>query len=78
MSIQEQLTGDLKDAMKSGDTLTKDTVRLIRAAIQNAEMKKGEHLLDEFRKTHTYNNNKDTEIPLLPKITTAEMALGDT
>jgi uncharacterized protein YqeY len=38
MSIQDQLTEDLKAAMKSGDTLTKDTVRLIRAAIQNAEL----------------------------------------
>lgn len=38
MSIQDQLTEDLKTAMKSGDTLTKDTVRLIRAAIQNAEL----------------------------------------
>jgi uncharacterized protein YqeY len=38
MSIQDHLTEDLKAAMKSGDTLTKDTVRLIRAAIQNAEL----------------------------------------
>lgn len=38
MSIQEQLTDDLKAAMKAGDALTKDTVRLIRAAIQNAEL----------------------------------------
>ena len=38
MSIQEQLTEDLKVSMKAGDTLTKDTVRLIRAAIQNAEL----------------------------------------
>ncbi|MDA1036531.1 MAG: GatB/YqeY domain-containing protein [Chloroflexi bacterium] len=40
MSIQEQLADDLKVAMKSGDTLTKDTVRLIRAAFQNAALEK--------------------------------------
>ena len=38
MSLQEQLTDDLKTAMKAGDVVTKDTVRLIRSAIQNAEL----------------------------------------
>lgn len=36
MSTQEQLTADLKAAMKNGDTVTKDTIRMIKAAIQNA------------------------------------------
>jgi uncharacterized protein YqeY len=36
MSTQEQLTEDLKAAMKSGDTITKDTIRMIKAVIQNA------------------------------------------
>ena len=40
MTIQEQLNDDLKAAMKGGDTVTKDTVRLIKAAIQNAEIEK--------------------------------------
>ena len=40
MSIQDQLTDDLKNAMKSGDATTKDTVRLIRSAVQNAEIEK--------------------------------------
>ena len=40
MSIQDQLTEDLKNAMKSGDAITKDTVRLIRSAVQNAEIEK--------------------------------------
>jgi uncharacterized protein YqeY len=40
MSIQDQLIEDLKTAMKSGDTVTKDTVRLIRSAIKNAEIEK--------------------------------------
>ena len=40
MSVQDQLTEDLKNAMKSGDIITKDTVRLIRSAVQNAEIEK--------------------------------------
>lgn len=40
MSIQDELTADLKNAMKSGDAITKDTVRLIRSAVQNAEIEK--------------------------------------
>ena len=44
MSVQEQLTDDLKTAMKAGDVVTKDTVRLMRSAIQNAELEKGDTL----------------------------------
>ena len=40
MPIQEQLTEDLKTAMKAQDLITKDTVRLIRAAMKNAEIEK--------------------------------------
>lgn len=36
MSTLDQLNEDLKSAMKSGDTLTKDTIRMIKAAVQNA------------------------------------------
>jgi uncharacterized protein len=47
MSTQDQLTDDLKVAMKSGDTLTKDTIRMIKAAIQNATIaSKGDSLDD--------------------------------
>ena len=46
MPIQDQLTEDLKTAMKAQDVVTKDTVRLIRAAIKNAEIEKGA-VLDE-------------------------------
>ena len=47
MSTQEQLTEDLKVAMKSGDTITKDTIRMIKAALQNATLAaKGEPLDD--------------------------------
>ena len=47
MPIQEQLIEDLKTAMKAQDLITKDTVRLIRAAMKNAEIEKGKELDDE-------------------------------
>jgi uncharacterized protein YqeY len=40
MSLLEQLNEDLKRAMKAKDEVTKDTVRLIKAAVQNAEIEK--------------------------------------
>lgn len=46
MSIQEQLNEDMKAAMKSQDEITKNTVRLIRSAIRNAEIEKGNALDD--------------------------------
>ena len=47
MPIQEQLNEDLKTAMKAQDLITKDTVRLIRAAMKNAEIEKRKELDDE-------------------------------
>jgi uncharacterized protein YqeY len=38
MSLKEQLTKDLQDAMRSGDELKKSTIRMVRAAIKNAEI----------------------------------------
>ena len=46
MSIKQRLDDDLKAAMKGGDTLTRDTVRLIRAAVLNREKDKGGALDD--------------------------------
>ena len=40
MSLLAQLNEDLKRAMKAKDEVTKDTVRLIKAAVQNAEIEK--------------------------------------
>jgi uncharacterized protein YqeY len=48
MSTQEQLTEDLKAAMKSGDTITKDTIRMIKAAIQNATIAAEDTELDDI------------------------------
>lgn len=46
MSIAERLAEDLKSAMKARDETEKGAIRLMRAAIQNAEIEKG-RALDE-------------------------------
>ncbi len=47
MDIKTQLTNDLKEAMKSGDAVRKETVRLLRGAIKNAEIDAGHPFSDE-------------------------------
>jgi len=46
MSLREQLTEDMKSAMRSGDTLRRDTVRMALNAIVYAEKAKGKTLDD--------------------------------
>jgi len=52
--VQQRLTEDLKTAMKSGDELRRETLRMALAAIQNRELEKGalgdEEVLDILRK----------------------------
>ncbi len=40
MALKEKITADLKDAMRSGNTLLRDTLRLIDSAIKNSEIEK--------------------------------------
>lgn len=40
MNLKEQITADLKGAMKSGDTKKRDTLRLLDSAIKNTEIEK--------------------------------------
>lgn len=40
MSLKEQIISDLKAAMKSGDSLRRDTLRLLDSAIKNSEIEK--------------------------------------
>jgi len=49
MSLKEKITGDLKEALKSGDLLRRDTLRLLFSAIKNSEIekKKKEEGLDD-------------------------------
>ena len=38
--LKQRITDDMKAAMKSGDTLKRDTLRMLGAAIKNAEIEK--------------------------------------
>ena len=40
MNLKEKIISDLKDAMKSGDTTKRDTLRLLDNAIKNTEIEK--------------------------------------
>jgi uncharacterized protein YqeY len=44
--LQQKLTDDLKQAMKAGDTLKRSVIRLVMAAIKNAEIAKQKALED--------------------------------
>jgi uncharacterized protein len=46
MTLKDQLMEDLKDAMRSGDELRKQTIRMARAAIKNTEINKMAELDD--------------------------------
>ena len=46
MAIKEELTNALKDAMKSKDTIKKNTIRMILSSIKNKEIDTGEPLND--------------------------------
>jgi uncharacterized protein YqeY len=44
MKIQDKLLQDMKSAIKSGDKVTLETIRMLRADIKNASISKGEDL----------------------------------
>ena len=46
MSLFETLQSDLKDAMRSGDTLRRDTLRLLISACKNQRIELGRELKD--------------------------------
>ncbi len=47
MSLKDRLAEDLKQAMRQGDERRKSTIRLVRAAITNAKIERGEELGDD-------------------------------
>ena len=47
MNLKDRLTEDLKQAMRQGDERRKSTIRLVRAAITNAEIERGQELGDD-------------------------------
>ncbi|MGC8837543.1 MAG: GatB/YqeY domain-containing protein [Anaerolineae bacterium] len=44
MGLLEQLNEDLKEALRAQDQLRKDTIRMVKAAIRNAEVERGRAL----------------------------------
>ena len=46
MVMREQIENDMKAAMRSGDTLTRDTLRLVIAALKNARIEVGAELTE--------------------------------
>jgi uncharacterized protein YqeY len=47
MTISQRLTDDLKSAMRAGDTVRRDVIRLVLAAMKNAELVKNGPLTPE-------------------------------
>lgn len=47
MSLQDRIGGDLKDAMRAGDVLRRETLRMALAALKNKRIEIGEDLSDE-------------------------------
>ncbi|MFQ5823613.1 MAG: GatB/YqeY domain-containing protein [bacterium] len=47
MGLQEQLIGDLNAAMKAGDTVRLNTIRLIRAQLKDTQIAKGQNLTED-------------------------------
>lgn len=47
MSLSEQLSNDLKDAMKAKDKVRLSVIRMVRAAVKNKEIDTGSPLTDE-------------------------------
>ncbi len=47
MSLSDKIMDDLKDAMKSGDPVRKNVLRLLKSQIRNKEIELGDHLTED-------------------------------
>lgn len=47
ITLRQRLESDMKNAMRSGDVLTRDTVRFVLAALKNAEIDRGGPISDK-------------------------------
>ena len=47
MSLKERITSDMTSAMKAKDALRTSTLRMVKAAVKNREIEKGEELSDD-------------------------------
>jgi uncharacterized protein YqeY len=43
VTLQERLIGEMKEAMKTGDTLKVSVIRMLRSSIKNKEIEKGKN-----------------------------------
>jgi uncharacterized protein YqeY len=75
MSIQQRLADDLKDAMRANDGIRKDAIRMLRAAIQNAEIAV-QHKLDDAQVQQLVKSDikhREEAVELLRKANRAEL-----
>ena len=47
MSLQERIQADLKDAMRAGDELRRDTLRMVISGLKNRRIEVGEDLTEQ-------------------------------
>lgn len=47
MTLKERITNDMTTAMKAKDALRTSTLRMVKAAVKNREIEKGEELSDD-------------------------------
>ena len=47
MDVEQRLTDDLKDAMRSGDTERREAIRMLRAALKNEQIALGHPLSEQ-------------------------------
>jgi len=52
MSLQEQLSSDLKEAMRSGDAVRRTVIRSVMTAIKETEQRRREELVQKALKKH--------------------------
>ena len=75
MNLQERLASDLNDAMRAKDSLRKDALRMVRAALQNAEIEV-QHQLNEQEVQQLINRDikhREEAILLLRKANRLEL-----
>jgi uncharacterized protein YqeY len=57
--LKSQLNEDLKQALRTGDKVKLSVIRLVLAAIKNAEMARQEKLMSGFLREHQVTSNDD-------------------
>lgn len=63
MSLQERLTNDLKEALRSGDATRRTVIRGVMAALNEAQQRKREELVEQALKKHGVRRPADEKDP---------------